>query len=75
MNFPSDSPNKSGRSLLGVSDVADRLNCTTTTIYKWISEGKFPQSIKLGNRHRWRPSDIENWIDAGGTDSRERGQG
>ena len=69
MTFPSDIPNKAGQSLMGVQDVSDRLGCTPTTIYKWISEGKFPKSIKLGNRHRWRPSEIEQWIDGGGTDA------
>jgi len=69
MTFPSEIPNKAGQSLLDVWDVAQRLGCTPTTIYKWIADDKLPKSIKLGNRHRWRHSDIEKWIDDGGTDA------
>ena len=33
------------------------------TIYRWIKEGTFPKSVKLGpNMVRWKASDIEVWI-------------
>jgi excisionase family DNA binding protein len=67
MNFPSDIRNKTGSQLLTTEQVAQLLNVSTAVIYKWISDDKLPPSIKMGNRHRWRSSDIEAWIDKGGT--------
>ena len=34
-----------------------------------MEQGKFPQSVRLGHMHRWRISDIEQWIKEGGTDA------
>jgi len=71
MNFPSDIKTKIGNQLLTTEDVAARLQISTAVVYKYISENKLPPSIKVGNRHRWRNSDIERWIDEGGTDARQ----
>ena len=70
MTFPSDINNKTGNQLLTTEEVAQRLNVSTAVIYKYIAEDKLPPSIKMGNRHRWRNSDIEQWIDEGGTDAK-----
>ena len=33
------------------------------TIYRWIKEGNFPKSVRLGaNMVRWKASDIEAWM-------------
>jgi len=35
------------------------------TIWRWISEGKFPQPIKLGPQVTvWKMSDVEDWLEA-----------
>ena len=34
------------------------------TIYRWIKEGNFPKSVRLGpNMVRWKASDIQEWMD------------
>jgi prophage regulatory protein len=33
------------------------------TIYRWIKEGNFPRSVRLGpNMVRWKAADIEAWM-------------
>ena len=69
MTFPSDIPNKAGQQLLlSSAEVSKRLKVSAKSIYKWMDEGKFPQSIRLGHMHRWRESDIESWLERGGSD-------
>jgi len=69
MIFPSDIPNKAGGELLGVRELSLRLGVTETTIYNWIKDSKLPKSIKLGNLHKWKSSDIESFLDGGGMDA------
>lgn len=34
-----------------------------STIWKWISEDKFPQRIKISHRVSvWKQSDVDNWM-------------
>ena len=69
MMFPSDASNKgTGTQLLSAEQVANRLGVSSKSLYRWMEQGKFPQSVRLGHMHRWRSSDIENWIKEGGTD-------
>jgi prophage regulatory protein len=33
------------------------------TLYRWMKEGNFPKSVRLGaNMVRWKASDLEAWI-------------
>lgn len=49
--------------LIRIKDVMDRTGLARSTVYKYISLGKFPQSIKLGTRAvAWVESEIETWI-------------
>jgi excisionase family DNA binding protein len=69
MTFPSDIPNKgTGTALLSSAEVSKRLKVSAKSIYKWMDEGNFPPSIRLGHMHRWRESDIEAWLERGGSD-------
>ena len=69
MNFPSDVKNKgTGTRLLSSEQVAKKLGVCSKSLYRWMEQGKFPQSIRLGHMHRWRESDIEQWIKRGGSD-------
>lgn len=70
MTFPSKIPNKgTGTRLLTSSEVAKMVRVSAKSIYKWMDENRFPQSIKAGHMHRWRESDIEDWIAKGGSDA------
>ncbi|EAM9237603.1 AlpA family transcriptional regulator [Salmonella enterica] len=35
---------------------------TDKWFYKLISEGKFPEPIKLGRSSRWLQSEVEKWV-------------
>ena len=49
--------------LIRIKEVMDRTGLARSTIYKYISEEKFPQPTKLGPRTvAWVESEIENWI-------------
>lgn len=50
--------------LLRVQEVSAAIRCSRSFIYQQMTLGKFPKSIKLGERAvRWRKSDIEKWIE------------
>lgn len=34
------------------------------TIWTWVREGRFPQSIKMNGRTVWRLSDVMSWIES-----------
>ena len=47
--------------LLTIDDVAQKLNLSKRTIYKYVYEGTLP-AIKLGNKWQFREQDIEDFI-------------
>ena len=48
--------------LMSIKDVADFLQLNETTIYSWAQQGNLP-GFKLGRTWRFRPSEIEAWLD------------
>ena len=51
-------------------DVETMIGLSRSTIYKLMSQGTFPNAIRLGPRAvGWRLSDIEDWIDRQATRS------
>ena len=58
------SPFRAG-TLIRVTDVCELLRVSASTVYKWRSDGAFPEPVKIGPRAvRWRIDDIEAWRDA-----------
>lgn len=50
--------------LVSPKQASKRLSIPTSTLYRWISEGRFPKPIKIGPRRTaFRVSDIESWLD------------
>lgn len=49
--------------LLRLSEVVERIGFKKSSIYLWISEGKFPQPLKLGQSTRWVASEVESWLE------------
>jgi excisionase family DNA binding protein len=49
--------------LLTARQVADLLGFAPATIVDWYEAGKLP-GFKLGGRLRFRPSEVEAWIEA-----------
>lgn len=37
------------------------VGAATSTIYKWIKEGRFPRPIKVGNVSVWSAREIADW--------------
>lgn len=48
---------------LTVKEVAKKLHVSKTTIYKFLSEGRFPKPVPLGtNIKRWPESVLDKWL-------------
>ncbi len=52
--------------LLAVADLARLLNVTEKTVRRWRDEGRLPNAIVVGGVVRWRPEDIDRWLQEGG---------
>ena len=49
--------------ILRRDEVEKRCGIARSTIYYWIQQGEFPQSIKIGTRAvGWLESDITDWV-------------
>ncbi|MEB8387424.1 helix-turn-helix domain-containing protein [Rhodobacteraceae bacterium KMM 6894] len=49
--------------LLTINDIRQRLNCATSTIYRWMEVGEFPKQIKIGGMARWTEKDISDFLE------------
>lgn len=49
--------------LIDDSAVAEKLSIPTKTLAQWRYLGKGPRYIKVGRHVRYRPEDVETWID------------
>ena len=49
--------------LIKLNDVIDKTSLRRSTIYKYMAENKFPQSVSLGGRSvAWIESEITDWL-------------
>ncbi|ELB2131751.1 AlpA family transcriptional regulator [Vibrio parahaemolyticus] len=47
-----------------LKELTELLGISRATIYSWMKQGTFPQSVALGaNSVGWKESDIQQWID------------
>lgn len=61
-------PDRPRPTFLRMTDLVDRIGLSRGNIYKRMSEGTFPASVKLGARTAaWRLEDIEDWEASPGT--------
>ena len=45
-------------------EVREMTGLSTSTIYRWMTEGTFPKQIQLGSRSVvWLESDVTKWMD------------
>ena len=49
--------------LLTTQEVADLLQVPVTTIYQWRHQGKGPKGYVVGRHIRFRPEDVDSWLD------------
>ena len=48
-----------------MSRLVEMIGLSRSTIWKLLSEGKFPNPIRLGSRSRaWRIKDVEDWLES-----------
>jgi predicted DNA-binding transcriptional regulator AlpA len=60
--------------LLSPSQVSDLLGVPVATLYAWRYRGDGPEAIKIGRHLRYRPADIERWLqERAGGDRRSGG--
>jgi prophage regulatory protein len=56
-----ESPNR----LFRIADVAKLTSLAKSTIWLWVSQGKFPKPLSLSPTVKvWRQSDIDTWINS-----------
>ena len=48
--------------LIYIDEVRERVSKSTTTIYNWAKEGKFPKGRKDGGSRVWRKSEIDDYV-------------
>lgn len=53
-------------SLWGPKDVADYLGVPVSTIYQWRTRGYGPPGRRVGKYVRYRPEDVETWVEQQG---------
>ncbi|ENR6546211.1 AlpA family transcriptional regulator [Vibrio cholerae] len=51
--------------LITLREVIELTSISRSSIYKYISENKFPQRISVGERSvRWVESEVQEWINS-----------
>ena len=51
------------RRLLSIDEVAELLGVPAGTLYRWRYVGTGPRGIKVGKHVRYRPADVEAWLE------------
>lgn len=49
--------------LLSVDDLSGVLGVPVNTLYQWRTKGTGPRGIRVGKYVRYRPADVDAWID------------
>lgn len=57
--------------LLRTLEVSEWLGIPVSTLYQWRYRGVGPRSIRVGRHLRYRPSDVEAWLDRDADGQRE----
>ncbi|RBM19234.1 excisionase [Prauserella sp. PE36] len=52
--------------LLTIDDLADYLGIPKNTLYQWRSKGYGPTGRRIGKHVRYRPADVDAWIEQQG---------
>lgn len=49
--------------LIRLKEVQNRVGLGRSTIYRWMAEGNFPKSVRLGGHAvAWVLADIDHWV-------------
>jgi excisionase family DNA binding protein len=58
---------------LSVDEIAQYLGIKRDTVYKWIDEKRMP-AHKVGRLWKFRRSEVDDWVRAGGAANKEEAQ-
>jgi excisionase family DNA binding protein len=58
------------RRLLWAEEVAVLLGVPVKTLYQWRYKGVGPAGVRVGRHLRYRPADVEAWIDGRAAEER-----
>jgi excisionase family DNA binding protein len=58
-----DPQSKDDRRLLSIQEVADWLDVSVETVRFWRANRSGPRGIRVGRHIRYRPSDVELWLE------------
>jgi excisionase family DNA binding protein len=50
--------------LMTVPDVAEYLNVPVSAVWRFRREGRGPKATKVGRAIRFRPADVDAWLEA-----------
>ena len=50
--------------LLSTAEVAERLGCSRSTLYRWLTADGFPRPVKIGVRTKFYAVEIHKWVRA-----------
>ncbi|WP_431876178.1 helix-turn-helix transcriptional regulator [Amycolatopsis sacchari] len=51
------------KKLLTIDDLSDYLGIPKGTLYQWRTKGYGPTGIRVGKHVRYRPDDVDAWLD------------
>jgi predicted DNA-binding transcriptional regulator AlpA len=54
--------------MLSAKDLARELSVSTKTIWRMCDREELPPPVNVGRQFRWKPTDIEAWVDMDGPD-------
>lgn len=63
MEMTTQSSSSTSAKLLSVNDLTEYFQVTRQTIAAWRKKPDFPQPIQLGKFLRWKPSEIEKFLE------------
>lgn len=49
--------------LLTIQELAELLGVPVATVYRWRTHGDGPRGIRVGKHIRYRPRDVERYLD------------
>lgn len=57
-------------SLMTAGELAEHLNVSINTVYQWRQVGTGPRALRIGKYLRYRPTDVERWLESRAADTR-----
>ena len=52
--------------LLTIDDLSDHLGVPKNTLYRWRTKGYGPAGRRIGKYVRYRPEDVDSWVEQQG---------